>query len=246
MASPTVFDLLQIRNHLKFQEGPWHEPETFPTISSEPILAITKRGDDIAGHSQVYSIIQVKDGVKYRRFIDLDLQPKEEVLPLDVHIIKWKEVTVPVPGYGLLGEYWTNINLEGERQTWRFENVNYIYTPETPPYGGGPYNGFSARWTGWVRIPETGDYRFRTISDDGVRLWLDDVLYINNWGTHAPFTNNTPIMTMVKGYVKFQMDYFQQFQNGQISLLWSTPETNTQFFNVIPKEFLYTPGFYVE
>ena len=246
MAAPTVFDLFQIRQHLLFEEGPWLAPSALPSVASDPILAITKRGDHREGPSAVYTILQVRDSVVYRRYLGVDLVPRENPIEPDIEIVKWKLVTTPVPGYGLLGNYYTNITLSGPPLLGRFENVDFVYTSATPPYSGGPYQQFSAQWTGWLRIPESGNYRLRTVSDDGVRLYLDDILYIDNWGTHAPFTDNTPILYFVEGYVKVRLDYNQQFQNGLIQLLWATPATGTTLFDVIPLTYLYTPGFYVD
>ena len=34
---------------------------------------------------------------------------------------------------------------------------------------------FSARWTGQIEAPYSGTYTFYTVSDDGVRLWVNGV-----------------------------------------------------------------------
>jgi WD40 repeat protein len=44
-----------------------------------------------------------------------------------------------------------------------------------------PSDCFSARWTGWLKAPAAGRYRFRLESDDGARLWLDGRLLIDRW-----------------------------------------------------------------
>ena len=45
-------------------------------------------------------------------------------------------------------------------------------------------NQFSARWTGQVEATATGNFRFQTRSDDGVRLWINGILVIDNWTSH--------------------------------------------------------------
>jgi hypothetical protein len=40
---------------------------------------------------------------------------------------------------------------------------------------------FSARWTGQVEAPATGTYTFHTNADDGVRLWVNGQLVVDNW-----------------------------------------------------------------
>ena len=52
-------------------------------------------------------------------------------------------------------------------------------------------NNFSVRWTGKVQAPVTGTYRFSTVSDDGIRLWVNGQQVINNWTDHAATTNTS-------------------------------------------------------
>ncbi|MBS1713053.1 MAG: family 20 glycosylhydrolase [Armatimonadetes bacterium] len=44
---------------------------------------------------------------------------------------------------------------------------------------------FAVRWSGILRVPETGAYNFYLTSDDGSRLWLDDALVVDNDGPHG-------------------------------------------------------------
>ena len=44
-----------------------------------------------------------------------------------------------------------------------------------------PSDNFSVRWEGQVKIDESSKYTFYTISDDGVRLFIDGKNIINNW-----------------------------------------------------------------
>src|SRR2546422_2552981 len=40
---------------------------------------------------------------------------------------------------------------------------------------------FSVRWTGKVEPKQSGEYAVHTISNDGVRLWVDGKLIVDNW-----------------------------------------------------------------
>lgn len=42
-----------------------------------------------------------------------------------------------------------------------------------------------AQWTGVVRIPKAGHYKFAVVSDDGAALYFDGKLLIDNGGTHG-------------------------------------------------------------
>ena len=46
-------------------------------------------------------------------------------------------------------------------------------------------DNFSVRWSGQVLAPVTGTYTFTTTSDDGVRLYVNGQLLIDNWTDHA-------------------------------------------------------------
>src|SRR3712207_7898002 len=44
---------------------------------------------------------------------------------------------------------------------------------------------YSVRWTGQIEAKYTETYTFRTASADGVRLWVDGQLVVDNWTTHT-------------------------------------------------------------
>jgi hypothetical protein len=48
---------------------------------------------------------------------------------------------------------------------------------------------FSVRWVGTVQPPTSGNYTFYTESDDGVRLWVDGRLIVDNWTDHSRTEN---------------------------------------------------------
>jgi RHS repeat-associated protein len=50
---------------------------------------------------------------------------------------------------------------------------------------GSPVSGYSGKWgmtmTGKMRLPQSGVWNFRVNADGGVRVWIDDVLRIDDW-----------------------------------------------------------------
>jgi hypothetical protein len=65
---------------------------------------------------------------------------------------------------------------------------------------------FAVRYTGYILLPHT--CQLRLTSDDGARLYLDDMLTINNDGLHAPAAVTTPV-TAIAGWHALRLDYFQ-------------------------------------
>ena len=67
------------------------------------------------------------------------------------------------------------------------------------PASGVTADNFSVRWTGRVQAPVTGTYRFSTVSDDGIRLWVNGQQVINNWTDHASTTNTSAAISLTAG-----------------------------------------------
>ena len=79
------------------------------------------------------------------------------------------------------------------------------------PAAGVTADNFSVRWTGQVQAPVTGTYRFSTVSDDGIRLWVNGQQVINNWTDHASTTNTSAAISLTAG-VKYTvtLEYYEK------------------------------------
>lgn len=81
--------------------------------------------------------------------------------------------------------YWNNSDLSGTPVLARLEqepgfgNLNLA-----SPASGVSSDAFSARWTNAVNL-EAGNYTFAARADDGVRVWVDDELVIDDWEPQA-------------------------------------------------------------
>lgn len=70
---------------------------------------------------------------------------------------------------------------------------------DTMPRGQGRKENFTVRWMGRIKAPETGTYTFRSINDDGIRLYINDSLLINDWNDHAEKENTSVPVNLVAG-----------------------------------------------
>jgi len=70
----------------------------------------------------------------------------------------------------------------------------------------------------------TGTHTFSTVSDDGVRLWVNGQLVINNWTDHTQTTNTSAPMALVAG-TKYAvtMEFYERTGAGVARLLWAYP-----------------------
>jgi hypothetical protein len=78
------------------------------------------------------------------------------------------------------GAYYGNTAFSGNPSLVREDAVIDFQWLDAAPVAGLPADNFAVRWTGTWPL-ETGTYRFYAQVDDGVRLWLDDHLMLEQW-----------------------------------------------------------------
>lgn len=97
---------------------------------------------------------------------------------------------------------------------------------------------FSARWTGTLTPPASGEYILYTLSNDGVRLWLDDRLVIDNWTEHS-ITEDKATVPLESGRAyRLKVEFFYAGGQTSMKLLWSGPGLEKQ---PVPQSALRTP-----
>jgi alpha-D-xyloside xylohydrolase len=119
---------------------------------------------------------------------------------------------------GLTARYYEGHDLGSLVATQVDPQVDFNWTG-TPAKGLGR-DYFGARWTGSVLAQETGDYTFVTTSDDGVRLWIDDKLVIDDWSNHSARDDSATIQFDAHSRHKLRMDYFQDTRDAIARLAW--------------------------
>lgn len=114
------------------------------------------------------------------------------------------------------------------------KNINFNWKKGSP-LKGFRKDGFSIRWEGFLKIPQNGEYTFYTLADDGVRLWLNDTLIINDWKSHAEKLNSTTL-PLAKGLHNFKMEYFDDTSFASVKLSWK--KTGTSKTKIIEPKYL--------
>ena len=115
-------------------------------------------------------------------------------------------------------EYFNNRTLTGSPLFSRCETaINYNWG-NGGPGNGIPNDNFSVRWTGRFTFP-AGSRTFTTVSDDGVRLWVDNVRVINRWTDHAPTTDRVT-RTMTAGDHDIKVEYYERGGGAVIQVSW--------------------------
>lgn len=133
-------------------------------------------------------------------------------------------------------EYFDNMDLAGEPvHTSRDSQIDFDWGLGTPAPNV-PNDNYSARWTRTISFSE-GNYLFETTSDDGVRLYLDDQLIIDNWTDHGT-TVDTTIKFIPAGEHEIRLEYYE---NGWDSVISFNYEPTDQ---PPPEPDAYTASFY--
>lgn len=117
------------------------------------------------------------------------------------------------------GQYWNNRLLSGNPKYVRNSRaVNFNWGSGGPGGGVGPDN-FSVRWTTDLPFSKTGKYRLHAKVDDGVRVFVDGDLVIDQWHESA-VKEYTVDRQLSAGKHKIQIDYFEQTGLARI-LFWT-------------------------
>ena len=142
-----------------------------------------------------------------------------------------EEASAPAPatsGAGLRGDYYLGAaSFSGRLLVSRTEAVDFDWGNNRPAVGV-PADGFSVRWSGTVTVPTTGNYTFRTISNDGVRLWVGGTQRINNWTDHSATTNTSGSFRLTAGQrVAVVLEYYDRSTAATMRLQWRVPGSSS-------------------
>jgi hypothetical protein len=83
---------------------------------------------------------------------------------------------------------------------------------------------FAVRWDGFIKAPVSGNVIFKTIQDDGIRLWIDDVLKVDNWVDTGYTEKNFTMVLELNKFYKIRVEYFQNYGSIVCGLKWSYSE----------------------
>ena len=86
-------------------------------------------------------------------------------------------------------------------------------------------DSFTARWTGTVQPQFTETYTFSTTTDDGVRLWVNGQLLIDEWVDQGPTTWTGSIALKAQQVYNIRMDYYENGGGAEAILGWSSHST---------------------
>lgn len=101
---------------------------------------------------------------------------------------------------------------------------------------GGLKDRFLAVLTGWLRVPEGGEYTFRLTSDDGSRLTIADQRVIDHDGLHGSEPRDATL-ELTEGLHPILIEHFENDVDARLLLEWKRPGRP---FAVVPSSSLAT------
>ena len=116
------------------------------------------------------------------------------------------------------GEYYPNRYLMGDPVMVRDDKAIDFDWSTGVPATAVPADGFSVRWTRNASFA-AGTYRFSARSDDGVRVWLDGELIIDQW-REAASTTFTAERTLNAGDHTVRVEYYENGGAANVRFWW--------------------------
>ena len=134
---------------------------------------------------------------------------------------------VSTPDNGLRAEYFDEPDLEDLKLERVDPTVDFRWDNGSPDPALEP-DTFSVRWTGSVVPLYSETYTFHTQSKDGVRLWVDGKLLIDDLKVHATSEKQATLKLEAGRAYALRLEFFEQTGAALMRLSWSSPHQRKQ------------------
>src|SRR5580700_11108616 len=174
-------------------------PDAYPAVPSGGGSAETKPFNAVSYLEGISNRL----GIKARVLYAVDAPPLDEVFESS------EFVTAPGGERGLKGEYFSNEELRGPPALVRTDQHVDFDWGEGSFAPNQPIDHFSVRWTGYFVPQRSGDYKFFTSADDGVRLYIGDDTVIDDWQRHSQTVDSYGRHMEAGQAYKIRLEYFE-------------------------------------
>jgi len=121
---------------------------------------------------------------------------------------------------GLKVEYFNNMDLSGTPVLTDIEKtIDYSWI-DRPIHPEMHITNVSMRISGYIKPDKTKECTFYTLSDDGIRVYIDDKLVINNWNNHGAVYDIYKLKLEAGKERKIVVEYYQSGGGAAIQLGW--------------------------
>jgi fibro-slime domain-containing protein len=147
-------------------------------------------------------------------------------------------------GTGLMGYYYTNANSTytnaanfnpaNFKMSRLDPTINFVWGNTTNPITNNGY--YCVRWEGQVQPQYSELYYFDAYTDDGVKVYVNDQLVVDNWTAHTAVDSVGTIQLQAGVRYDIRMDYFQQTGSAVAELYWYSADQSKE---IIPSTAFY-------
>ncbi|MFB0554079.1 MAG: PA14 domain-containing protein [Phycisphaerae bacterium] len=140
----------------------------------------------------------------------------------------WSFATLPAGSGGLQAEYFSDVtDMSGIPKEVRVDpQIDFNWNQDSPAPTVNRAM-FSVRWRGEIEIPVADAYTFTTRSNDGSRIYVNNQLVVEDWGTHAA-RDSSGTLDLEAGSYLITVEYMQDGANANIIVSWES--------SLIPKQ----------
>ncbi len=135
---------------------------------------------------------------------------------------------LPNPGgYGKMPDLEPLMCFEVRKNPWvNYENANDFNLPF-------PAETFAVAWYGALIVEQEGDYIFHCRSDDGILVWLDGILVLEDDNLHYQRSKSSAPVRLAPGVYPFRMEFFENNVHEVCVLEWEAKHGENV---VVPKQ----------
>jgi hypothetical protein len=191
---------------------------------------------------------------RFARFINKTFNPEAGATPAEdatYYLAKyvlannrqWREMFVglyqvtpgPAATNGFKGEYYDNIDFTNLVLTRTDATINFDFAAGSPAAVLG-VDTFSVRWTGKIQPRFNETYTFRLTSDDGVRLYVNNQLIINNFTDHAAIEDVGTLALNAGQVYDLRLEYYENAGGAVAKLEWQSGSQVREFIRTAPSD----------
>jgi beta-glucosidase len=181
--------------------------KTIAVIGPDAYPAVVGGGG--SSETKPFNAVSYLEGISNRLGAKVKVLYGVDVPPVDEVFESSDFVTTPGGESGLKGEYFDNEELKGAPALVRTDKHVHFDWGEGSFAAGEPVDHFAIRWTGFFVPKESGDYKFYTSADDGVRLYVGDEIAIDDWLPHSQTLDIAARHLEAGQAYKIRLEYFE-------------------------------------
>jgi alpha-D-xyloside xylohydrolase len=91
------------------------------------------------------------------------------------------------------------------------------------PLPGMEMDHFSAKWEGFLLTKSAGDYQISLSADDGMRMWVDGKLVVDDWKSRDIATHRVTLSLPGNARIPIRIEYYQNLYTASVELKWQPP-----------------------